>query len=122
MERMPKPRSIVGAVLIGLVLFCLASALGLLAFVTLASTVSGTASLPNGTTATISGPFSCQERPRTTEIDAGGHTFAFSPTTFSIDGIAVGPLDANADVAIDVSYWSVSVRINGSATTLGRKY
>lgn len=115
MERKTKPSSIVGSVVIGLVLLCIATGLCLFAFVSMTSTVSGTASLPNGTTATINGPFSCSENTPTTEIEAGGHIFAFSPTTISIDGVPVGPLDATVtDVQIDASYWSASLRINGN--------
>ena len=115
MQHKTKPSSIFGAVAIGLVLFCIATAFCLFAFVSVTATVSGTASLPNGTTATINGPFSCSENTRMTEIEAGGHIFAFSPTTISIDGAPVGPLDATVtDVQIDVRYWSASLRINGN--------
>ena len=115
MESKTKPNSIFGAVLIGLVLFCIATALCQFALVSLTATVSGTASLPNGLTATINGPFSCSETARTTEIEAGGHVFAFSPTTISIDGVPVGPLDATVtNVQIDARYWSASLRVNGS--------
>lgn len=115
MERKTKPSSIFGAVVIGLVLLCVATAFCLFAFVSVTSTVSGTASLPNGTTATINGPFSCSENTSTTEIEAGGHIFAFSPTTISIDAVPVGPLDATVtDVEIDASYWSATLRINGN--------
>lgn len=110
MERREKPSSIYGVVVIGLMFLGIAMALCLFAFVS----VAGTASLPNGRTATINGPFSCSENTSTTEIKAGGHIFAFSPTTISIDGVPVGPLDATVtDVRIDASYWSASLRING---------
>ncbi len=115
MECIAKPSSIFGAVVIRLVLLCIAVAFCLFAFVSMTSTVSGTASLPNGTTATIKGPFSCSENTATTEIEAGGHLFTFSPTMISIDGVPVGPLDATiTDVQIDASYWSASLRINGN--------
>lgn len=115
MERETKPSSIFGAVLIGLVVLCIATSFCLFAFVSLTSTVTGTASLPNGTTATINGPFSCCGNTPTTEIEAGGHIFAFSPTTISIDGVPVGPPDATVtDVQIDASYWSASLSINGN--------
>ncbi|MSR60250.1 MAG: hypothetical protein EXS05_21860 [Planctomycetaceae bacterium] len=105
MERKEKPSSIFGAVVIGLVLLCIATAFFLFAFVSVTSTVSGTASLPNGTTATINGSFSCSENTARTEIKAGGHIFAFSPTTISIDGVPVGPLDATVtDVQIDAGF------------------
>ena len=114
MERKPNPNSI-GAVVLGLVLLCIATACCLFALVSVTSSVSGTASLPNGTTATINGPFSCSENTSTTVIEAGGHIFAFAPTTISIDGVPVRPLDATVtDVQIDASYWSASLRINGN--------
>ena len=112
MERKTKPSVIFGAVVIGLVFLCIATVFFcLFAFVS----VSGTAALPNGATATINGPFSCSENTSTTKIEAGGHIFAFSPTTISIDGVAVGPLDATVtDVQIVADYWSASLRINGN--------
>jgi hypothetical protein len=117
MERKTKPSSIFGYVVLGL-LFCIAGVFCMFAFVSATSIVSGTASLPNGTTATINGPFSCSENTATTEIEAGGHIFAFSPTTISIDGVPVGPLDATVtDVRIDASYWSASLRINGNVVS-----
>lgn len=110
MEGKAKPNSIYGAVVIGLVLLCVTIAICLFAF----ARVGGTASLPNGTTATINGAFSCSEDTSRTEIEAGGHIFAFSRTTISIDGVPFGPLDATVrDVQIDANYWSTSLRING---------
>lgn len=114
MER-TEPNSIFGAVVIRLVLLCIAIAVCLFAFVIATARVSGTASLPNGTIAKINGPFSCSENARATEIEAGGHIFAFSQTAISIDGAVVGPLDATVtDVQIDAGYWSASLRINGN--------
>ena len=84
-------------------------------------TTRGTASLPNGTTAVINGPFSCSDIPPTTKIEAGGHTFTFSPTTISVDGVPVGPLDASVtSVQIDANYWSASLRVNGGDVTVFR--
>ncbi|MBI2825040.1 MAG: hypothetical protein HYX69_10180 [Planctomycetia bacterium] len=115
MECKTKRNSIFGAVVIGLVLLCIATAFCLFAFVSVTSTVSGTASLPNGRTATINGPFSCSDNTPTTVIEAGGHIFTFSPTTISIDGLPVGPFGATVtDVQIDASHWSASLRINGN--------
>lgn len=114
MERKTKSRSLFGAFAIDLVLLCIVTAFCLFAFVRVTSSVSGTASLPNGTTATINGPFSCSVNTATTEIEAGGHVFAFSPKNVSIDGVTVGPLDATVtDVQIDASFWSASLHING---------
>lgn len=114
MER-TKHRSNLGPIAIGFGFLCIATICCLFAFVTMTSTVSGAASLPNGTTAVINGPFSCSENTRTTEIEAGGHTFAFSTTTISVDGVPVGPLDASVtDVQIDSSFWSASLCVNGN--------
>jgi len=78
------------------------------------ATVSGTASLPNGATARINGPFSCSETSQQTTIEAGGHTFTFSPTMISVDGAAVGPLNATVtQVEIDATGSSTTLRING---------
>lgn len=107
-----RPMAIVLPLLLGV-------AFGLFAFRTL--TPSGTASLPNGTTAVINGPFSCSDIPPTTNIEAGGHTFTFSPTTISVDGMPVGPLDASVtSVEIDANYWSASLRVNGDEVTTFR--
>ena len=90
-------------------------------FVSMSSSVSGTASLPNGTTARINGPFSCSANTPTTEIEAGWHMFAFSPTTISIDGVPIRPLDATVtDVQIDASFWTASLKINGAEVPLVR--
>lgn len=81
----------------------------------------GTASLPNGVSAVINGPFSCSDIPPTTKIEAGGHTFAFSPTNVSVDGVPVGPLDATVtSVQIDASYWSASLSVNGKVVKIVR--
>lgn len=115
MERETKPGSIFGAVVFGLILFCIAMAFCLIAYVSLTANVSGTASLPNGITAKINGPFSCSESAAGTEIEAGGHIFAFSPKAISIDGVPVRPLDATVtDVRIDAGYWSATLCINGA--------
>jgi hypothetical protein len=113
MDHNKKGRSILGLIGMGSAFLCMA-AICLLAFVAMTKGVSGTASLPNGTTAVIHGPFSCSDAPSMTKIEAGGHTFTFSPTTISVDGIPVRPLDASVtSVQIDASYWSASLRVNG---------
>ena len=89
--------------------------------VSMSSSVSGTASLPNGTTARINGPFSCSANTPTAEIDAGGHIFTFSPTTISVDGVPIGPLDGTVtDVQIDASFWSATLRLNGNEVSFVR--
>ncbi len=111
---MAKGRLILGPVAIGLVLLCVATTLCLFAFASLTANASGTASLPNGITAKINGPFSCAENTAWTEIKAGGRIFVFSPAAISIDGVPVRPFDATVtDVQIDVGYWSATLRING---------
>jgi len=117
MDHTTKRRSILGTVTIGLALLSGAT-LCLFAFVAMTTSVSGTASLPNGITAVINGPFSCSDIPPTTKIEAGGHTFTFSPTTISVDGLPVRPLDATVTaVQIDSSYWSASLLVNGDSVT-----
>lgn len=115
MDSQTKPSSIFRRVN-SLVLICIAIACCLFAHVSV--TVSGTAALPNGMMATINGPFSCSEKPARTEIEAGGHVFAFSPTAISIDGTDVRPFDATVtDVRIDAGYWSAALHINGNEVT-----
>lgn len=83
-------------------------------FASQAVSVAGTADLPNGTVARIKGPFSCSAGTNTTEIEAGGHVFSFTPTTILVDNTPVGPLDSTVtDVQITASYWSASLAING---------
>lgn len=115
MDHNTKRRSILGTIAIAFAVLS-GAALCLFAFVAMTTSVSGTASLPNGTTAVINGQFSCSDIPPTTKIEAGGHTFTFTPTTISVDGIPVGPLDASVtSVQIDASYWSASLRVNGDS-------
>jgi hypothetical protein len=117
MDHKTKHRSILGIITIGFALLAGAT-LCFFAFVTMTTSVSGTASLPNGITAVINGPFSCSEIPPTTKIEAGGHTFSFSPTTISVDGLPVRSLDATVtSVQIDASYWSASLLVNGDSVT-----
>lgn len=105
------------AIVLAILLF---GVIGLLTvFLWLSTAVSGTATLPNGLTARINGPFSCVANGDITEIEAGGHVFAFTPTTILIDNITVGPLDSTVtDVQIDVSFRSASLTVNGSEVTL----
>ena len=120
MEKERTRRSLLGASAIILGICCVVFFVGLTALFMTAE-VGGTAKLPNGTVANINGSFSCSANSDTTEIEAGGHVFAFSPTTISIDGIPVGPLDSTVkDVQIDVSTWSASLRVNGSEVTTRR--
>lgn len=107
------------------VLFPIAISLGLL-FVTMVAfffsvSASGSASLPNGTIATINGPFSCSENSETTVIEAGGHVFSFSPNSISVDEKIVAPLDSDVtDVVIDASHGTASLRINGDNVPISR--
>ncbi len=114
MEATTKRISTIATVAIGVLLLLIVIAVGLFGLVTATATVSGTASLPNGATAKITGPFSCSENKSLTKIEAGGHTFAFSPTTMAVDGAVVGPLDATmTDVQIEAGSWSAALRVNG---------
>jgi len=121
MERKKVRRSKLVTAAVGLVLFCVAALACFVVLVALTFTVSGTAALPNGTTATINGAFSCSSNTATTEIEAGGRVFAFSPTTVSVDGVPVAALDATVnDVQIEASFWSASLRINGKDVVITR--
>lgn len=120
MKSKAKRTSALGIAAIGMALLCVAAIGCVFLFMTMTS-VSGTASLPNGTTARINGPFSCSDNKLTTAINAGGRLFTFSPTTISVDGVPIGPLDATiTDVRIDASYWSASLHVNGSEVPLVR--
>lgn len=120
MDRTTQRRSILVTVAI-IFLLLSGATICLFAFVAVTTSASGTATLPNGTTAVINGPFSCSDIPPTTKIEAGGHTFTFSPTTISVDGIPVGPLDASVtSVQIDSNYWSAALRVNGGPVTTFR--
>lgn len=113
MANKTKRRSLVATISIVLAICC---AICFAGFVALLMTVqvSGTAELPNGIVAKINGSFSCSASSTMTKIDAGGHTFVFSPETISIDGVAVGSLDDTVkDVQIDAKAWTASLRLNG---------
>ena len=120
MEDRTKRRSLLNTIAIIFGICCVVCFAGLVAlFMTIE--VSGSAELPNGTVATINGPFSSSANTDTTEIEAGGHVFAFSPTTISIDGVSVGPLDATIeDVQIDATIWTASLRVNGNEVSSRR--
>jgi len=114
MEQQTKRASPLSSTIILAMLVCMLLAACLFAWAVATASVSGTATLPNGATATIDGPFSCSEKPQSTEIEAGGHTFVFSPTSISIDGVPVAPLDATVtDVQIDAGRRSATLRVNG---------
>lgn len=120
MENNKKRRSLLNTIAIIFGICCAVCLAGLVVlFMTIE--VSGTAPLPNGIVATINGPFSCSASTDTTEIEAGGRVFAFSPTTISIDGISVAPLDATVnDVQIDATTWTASLLVNGNEVTKQR--
>ena len=121
MDHQNKTRSLLSRAAIAFAVLFFFAICGSLTLVTMTSSVSGTASLPNGTIAVINGPCSCSCNTPTTEIEAGGHLFAFSPTTISIDGLTVGPLDASVtDVKIDASYWNATLYVNGAEVSIKR--
>ena len=102
-------------------LACVCLLLVVLGAIVMTSRVSGTATLPNGIVAQINGPFSASTVSSTTEIEAGGHIFAFSPNAISIDGVPVGQLDeAVQKVQIDATAWNASLRVNGAEMTKRR--
>ncbi|WP_143543796.1 hypothetical protein [Rhodopirellula sp. MGV] len=114
-------RSIFGPIVSFLAVIVFIAGCGLIALLYQSSEVSGTASLPNGGTAVINGPFSCSANSPSTEIEAGGHSFVFSPTTIFIDGVSVAPLDATVtSVEIDSSFWTATLRVNGSEVPMKR--
>ena len=118
MDRNTESRSLFGAIATGLSLLIVAA---ICFFVLQSMTTGGTASLPNGVTAVINGPFFCSEIPPMTKIEAGGRTFTFSPTTVSVDGVPVGPLDATVTtVQIDAGYWAASLFVNGKEVKMAR--
>ena len=98
--------------------FCVTAIVLFLSFVS----VSGTATLPNGTIATINGPFSCSSNGTgSTVIDAGGHVFEFSRTSIAVDKTVVAPLNSGVtSVEIDASHWTTSLRVNGKEVPLYR--
>lgn len=71
--------------------------------------------LPNGSCALVYGSSSCAQTPSSATVKAGGHVFAFSPTTVSVDNVVVAPLDASTEsVEIDANCWTATLRINGT--------
>lgn len=118
MESKKPHTSILATFFLGFGVFCVAA---IVVLVLCEGSASGTATLPNGTIAKINGPFSASENSTTTVIDAGGHVFEFSPTSISIDKAIVAPLNAGVtSVEIDASYWTTSLRINGSEVPVVR--
>ncbi|MCA9195068.1 MAG: hypothetical protein KDB03_25025 [Planctomycetales bacterium] len=121
MDQKPKTLTLFARVAFAIAMLSFTLFCGLLLLVTMTSSVSGTASLPNGTTAIINGPFSCASNTLTTEIEAGGHLFAFSPTKISVDGVTIGPLDESITaVEIDSNYWTATLRLNGTEVPIRR--
>jgi hypothetical protein len=81
--------------------------------------VGGTASLPHGATARISGAFSCSESSGRTTIEAGGRVFTFTPTDLAVDGVPVARLDPTVtSVQIDSSLWGTSLSLGGRPVAL----
>jgi hypothetical protein len=94
----------------------------LIAFVFFTSSVAGTATLPNGVIAKISGPFGASENRNTTTVDACGRQFVFTATTVSVDGIPVAKIDSSVtQVAIDAEGIDAELSINGASIPLPAK-
>ena len=97
-------------------LFCLG-----LFFISVTSSVAGSATLPHGGTAQIDGPFSCSVTKGTTSIEAGGYVFDFSPTQVTVDKVPVANMDPSiTDVHIQASFWTASLHLNGNEVVLPR--
>src|SRR5262245_52254122 len=100
MEDQKSRNSILSAVL---VLLVIAFAL-LVAFVFFTSSVAGTATLPSGVVAKISGPFGVSENRNSTTVNVCGRQLVFTATAVSVDGIPVAQIDGSVtQVAIDAN-------------------
>jgi hypothetical protein len=94
----------------------------LAAYVYLASSVSGTATLPNGLVATINGPFAASENPGRTSVEASGRTFVFTTWLVVVDGKAVARIDdSETQVAIDARGLDAKLSLNGRHVSLPRR-
>ena len=91
----------------------------LIAFVFFTSSVAGTATLPNGVVAKISGPFGASENRTSTTVDAGGRQFVFTAASVSVDGIPVAKIDGSVtQVAIDAHGNDAELSIDGTSIPL----
>jgi hypothetical protein len=91
----------------------------LVVYVYLASSVSGTASLPSGLTAAINGPFAASENAGRTSVEACGRKFVFTPSVITVDGTTVARLDASViQVAIDARGHDAQLSLNGQQVSL----
>jgi len=90
-------------------------------FATVSVSVSGTATLPNGITAQIVGPFSCSETKGLTTIEVGGRVFTFTNTDVTVDKIPIANIDSSiADVKLESSHSAASLYLNGKQIKLPR--
>jgi hypothetical protein len=91
----------------------------LVVYVYVASSVSGTASLPSGLTAAINGQFSASENAGRTSVEACGRKFVFMPSVVTVDGTAVARLDSSViQIAIDARGYDAQLSLNGQQISL----
>jgi hypothetical protein len=91
----------------------------LVAFVYFSSSVSGTATLPGGVVASITGPFSASEIAGRTTVEARGRQFVFTPAAISVDGTNLAAVDASVlQVAIDARGYDAELSVNGKRVSL----
>ncbi|HEX6961981.1 MAG TPA: hypothetical protein VF175_08955 [Lacipirellula sp.] len=104
-------RTVIGLLLLAPIL--------LIILVYFSTSVSGTATLPNGIIATINGPFSASESGGRTVVDASGRQFVFTPTVITVDGKSVAKIDASLrQVAIEASFSDAQLIIDGKQIAL----
>jgi hypothetical protein len=115
MERL-KSRS---TILLTIVAALLIAPVLLVAFVYFSSLVSGTATLPSGVVARITGQFSASEIAGRTTVEARGRRFVFTPAAISVDGIKVAGIDTPVlQVAIDARGYDAELSVNGKRVSL----
>ena len=91
----------------------------LVAFVYFSSSVSGTATLPSGVVARITGQFSASEIVGCTTVEARGRQFVFTPAAIRVDGTNVAAVDASVhQVAIDARGYDAELSVNGKRVSL----
>jgi hypothetical protein len=106
-------------ILLAILVLLLIAPVLLVAYVCFASSVSGTATLPSGLVATITGPFSASENFGRTTVEASGRQFVFTPAAITVDGTYVAALDASVlRVAIDARGYNAELSVNGKRVPL----
>jgi|SRR3954468_11319486 hypothetical protein len=81
--------------------------------------VCGTATLPGGLVATITGQFDASENAGRTSVEAGGRKFVFTPSVIIVDGMPVANLDPSViQVAMDATGRDAELSLNGKPIPL----